>query len=83
MKRYKIEYWDIDRSKPYVLIQMSKSGKWDGVRIYFLKNGGKKYQYKWKNDLIDGMCKDWWCYPVICFSIWKKSSLHGIKITLK
>lgn len=62
MKRYKIEYFQGDRSKLSCITELSKSGKRDGTRIVFLSDGRKGWQDNWKNDLLNGIDKDWWLH---------------------
>lgn len=79
MKRYKITYWREDRSKPYSLNQISKSGRRDGVRIYFWSNGRKHWQAKFKNGLFNGLIEDWRLNPRAFYFInFKKDNTQGI-----
>lgn len=59
MKRYKIIYCHGERSKPKYLTEISKSGKRNGCWIYFLDDGNKFFQTKVKNDLLNGLEKDY------------------------
>lgn len=83
-KRYKIEYWLGDRSKPSYLIQLSKSGRNDGVRISFYNDGEKYWQDKCKNDLLNGLDKVCFGDSInLYFHNWKKNKTQGIKIYFK
>lgn len=83
MKRYKVEYCEIDRSKPRYLTEISKSGKWSGNTVSLTLNG-KNWQEKLKNNLLNGIDK-WWEYSKknIHFQNWKKHKTQGIKISFK
>lgn len=60
MKRYIIDYLDRDASKLSYLIEISKSGKRDGITITFLPDETKFWQCKYKNNLLNGIEKSWW-----------------------
>lgn len=84
MKKYKIRYWDEDKSKPLDLIQWSKSGKWHGVTIIFYIDGTKDCQDNWKNDFADGLEKIWSSGSKNrCFQNWKKHRVQGINISFR
>lgn len=80
MKRYKV-YKD---SNSFSLTQFSKTGKRDGDRIWFLRNGIKHYQTKCKNGLWNGLIKVWrtssknWH-----FRFCKEGEAQGIQIFFK
>lgn len=83
MKRYKVQYY-YGSSKPDWFAEISESGILIGVRIIILKNGLKICQDKCKNDLMNGIEKNWernsknWC-----FQNWNKENEQGIKIKFK
>lgn len=82
MKRYKVTSWRIDTSKLCYLTEISNSRRLDGVRIYFLVDGRKVWQYKFKNNLLNGICKDWEPNKrFFLFQNLKKSSTQGIRIS--
>lgn len=85
MKRYKIIYFLVDRSKPDCLFKISKSGKYDGVGISFWSNGRKNWQAKYKNGFPKGLSRVFWYDDLRrdIFINWKKSNWQGIKIVFK
>lgn len=85
MKRYKIEYWNSDKSKPARLAEISKSGKRNGARIPFFVDGRKHWQDHWKNGRMNGLEKEWcWTNPQNWLSKnWKKGKKQGIKINFE
>lgn len=86
MKRYKVEYFSGDRSNPRYLTELSKSGRRNGVQISFLSDGRKSWQVKFKNDLLNGIDKEywWWDNPKnISFTNGKKGNRQGIDIQTK
>lgn len=82
MKRYKVIYFKGDRTKPDYFIQLSKSGKRDGVTISFWSDGRKDWQLKFKNNSCNGLEKDlvWNNSKNRTFTNWKKQKTQGIKI---
>lgn len=85
MKRYKVTYYQGDRSRPSHLTQISKSEISDGVGIWFYGDGIKYWQNKIKNDLLNGADKIW-CWgnsKNYHFQNWKKEKTQGIKIDFK
>lgn len=86
MKSYKISYFKSgDRTKPYHLIQLSKTGRLDGVRIYVIGNGEKERKCKYKNGLLNGLDMTWrYLVPKNnYFRNFKKGSEQGIQILFK
>lgn len=91
MKSYKISYFKSgDRTKPYLLSQIVKSGRLDGVRIYAIGDGEKKWQCKYKNNLLNGLDMTWRylvpksnCCKNNYFRNFKKGSEQGIQILFK
>lgn len=84
MKRYKVDYWDTNKSKPYFLTELYKSGKWNGNTASLTLNGKKTWQCKYKNDLIHGLYKEWKInLRNIDLQNWKKNTPQGIQIVFK
>lgn len=83
MKRYKVEYFQLEMCIEYIF-EISKSGIRGGDGIAFWKDGTKDWQCKCKNDLFNGIYKEWgsnlknWN-----FQNWKKDKRQGIKIDFK
>lgn len=82
MKRYRVGYLFL---KPIRLTGISKSGKWDGVRISFYENGKKCWQNTYKNNFRNGIEKWLWFdnSKVWYFINFKKNKMRGIRISSK
>lgn len=83
MKKYCIFYWQNEKTKPYCLIQISKSGKWNGTRVWLDDYGKKAWQDTFKNNLKHGIDKDWIKLRPNYFINHKKQILQGINIIFK
>lgn len=75
MKKYQVQYWNKDRSKPHYLFELSESGRWNGVGNYFWHDGIKIGQTKTKNRLLNGIYKE-----NEIFRNFKKDKRQGIMI---
>lgn len=85
MKRYKVKYWNREKSKPHYLVDFTKSGKWDGVQIWFYGYKKKCSQYNLKNGLANGIYRSWYSTNLKngYFRNYKKDNEQGIKIDFK
>lgn len=85
MKRYKIEHFQRDMSKPSYISEISKSDRRDGTTISFCIDGRKYYQIKFKNNLWNGLAKSWaFKFPKNgLFKNWKKGKMQGVIINFK
>lgn len=84
MKRYIVGYWNIEKTNPEYLFEISNIGIKNGYAISFLS--GKKFlQGKYKNDFRNGICKYWSWYDTQNFvlSNWKKHKRQRIEIRIK
>lgn len=83
MKRYKIEYFLGDRSKPHCLIELCKLEKCCGKYIYFFDDGIKSSQVTYKNDLLNRIEEEIVDNKKWYFRNWKKNKEQGIEIKFK
>lgn len=84
MKRYIIKRFHKDRSIVDCLIEISKSGSHDGLKVDFFQQGGKSYQLKHKNGSLNGLRKEWCINPENWyFQNWKKNKTQGIEIVFE
>lgn len=81
MKKYKVGYFKLDKSNPYYITELFKSG--GGVMILFCIAGKKCWQGNWKNNILNGIDKAWLGSANSCFQNWKKGNRQGVQIKFK
>lgn len=85
MKRYRLFYLDIEKTKLCWLSEISKSGIEDGVSFQFGDNGRKFRQENWRNGRMNGVFKIWhWFFLYSKPHSFRKIKINrsqGIKIT--
>lgn len=85
MKRYKVRYWEKEKSRPFRFTETSKSGRMNGGQISFLVDGRKYWQGNFKNNRWNEICKVWlFNNPKNSYFVsWKKHRTQGMQIIFK
>lgn len=86
VKRYRIKYWwmKIGKLDLRSIIEISKTGRRNGHEISFFTDGRKNWEFRCKNDRLNGVQKFWLISSKnYIFDKYKKGTPQGIRIYFK